>query len=99
MRMDVFVDLRIGFGEMETLGKEKVIKMGCQMIGLVDEVEMEIVAVGEEISPVPFGTKGVDEIQAPGRKVLKHGHPCVNNSLRSGARPAILKDFRHKIIG
>ena len=54
--VDGLIDLGIGFGHMHLLREEEGIETRGEVVGAIDELEMEIIAIGEQVglmSPTP----------------------------------------------
>ena len=87
--MDGAEDSRIGFGHMHLLREEELIEMAVETICTIDEIEMQLISVGEQIDGVTVCAEPVDDIQSPLWQIVEHGHPCVHDLLLSGAGSAV----------
>ena len=89
----------LGFGEVHLLREEKSIKMLLQTICLVDEVKMQVVAVGEQVHRMSGFAQTVYERETFERQVCQHTHPRREDVLLGSAGTTIVHDLRDEGFG
>ena len=69
------------------------------MVGSIDKIEMEVVAVRKQVYLVARGAEPVHESEAFCRQVGQHCHPSIYHLLTRGTGVAKLKNLRNEMIG
>ena len=97
--VDGAVDLGIGFGHMHLLREVECIETRGEVVGAIDELKMEIIAIGEEVGLVSPTPQVVNERESFGRQIAQHRHPGIDDLLLCGTGSAVSEYLGDESIG
>lgn len=87
-----------GFGEMHLMGQEEAVEMIVQMIGRIDKIEMQVVAIREQVHLMTCRAELVHKSKSFSRQIRQHRHPGIDHILRRGTGMAELEHLRYEMI-